>query len=210
MKRCYACERTLELASFSKHQSCADGLSYKCRECRSVEKKAAYKKSSERAKERASAWYAKNKALVAERNKARYMSDPEVRQKRSAYAKSRRKQTSAAAIARRRSRPEAVLNHRIGSRIRRFLRTGKHSVSTTAVIGCALGELKTHLERQFLPGMSWHNMSEWHIDHIVPLASFTITGPDDPELRRAWALSNLRPLWAKENMSKGAKREVLL
>ena len=53
-------------------------------------------------------------------------------------------------------------------------------------------------------------MGEWHIDHIVPLASFVIAGPDDPELRRAWALTNLRPLWAKDNMRKGAKVETLL
>jgi hypothetical protein len=71
-------------------------------------------------------------------------------------------------------------------------------------------ELKTHLGRQFLRGMGWHNMGQWHIDHIIPLSSFTITGPDDPELRRAWALTNLRPLWAVDNLTKRDKQEVLL
>lgn len=71
-------------------------------------------------------------------------------------------------------------------------------------------ELRVHLERQFLKGMSWDNFGEWHVDHIVPLASFVVSGPDDPELKRAWALTNLRPIWGRDNMSKGAKVTTLL
>lgn len=71
-------------------------------------------------------------------------------------------------------------------------------------------ELVAHLERQFLPGMSWSNMGEWHIDHVQPLSSFRITGLDCPELRAAWSLSNLRPLWAKDNLRKSAKRVLLV
>lgn len=63
---------------------------------------------------------------------------------------------------------------------------------------------------QFLPGMSWDNMAEWHIDHILPLASFSYASASDPEFRAAWALTNLRPLWSAENMQKGAKRVLLL
>jgi len=58
--------------------------------------------------------------------------------------------------------------------------------------------------------MSWENIGDWHIDHIVPLSRFKVSGPDDPELRRAWALTNLRPLWAKDNMRKSASNEFLL
>jgi hypothetical protein len=83
-------------------------------------------------------------------------------------------------------------------------------MTSESLLGYTIAELRTHLERQFLPGMSWHNMGKWHIDHIVPLASFTITGPDDPELKRAWALPNLRPLWARDNIAKGAKTTSLL
>lgn len=31
--------------------------------------------------------------------------------------------------------------------------------------------------------------------------------PDDPEFRECWALSNLQPLWAKDNMSKHARTD---
>lgn len=64
-------------------------------------------------------------------------------------------------------------------------------------------ELKAHLESQFTLEMSWDNYGTfWHIDHIVPLASFRITGEDDPRLKEAWRLSNLRPLKAVDNILK--------
>ncbi len=71
----------------------------------------------------------------------------------------------------------------------------------------SIEELRAHLEKLFLPGMNWSNHSRngWHIDHIIPLAAHNYETPDDIDFKRAWALSNLRPLWAKENISKGAK-----
>src|SRR3546814_9626669 len=66
------------------------------------------------------------------------------------------------------------------------------------------------LERQFLPGMSWDNRGEWHIDHIRPLCAFEFTSPDDPQFREAWALTNLRPLWARDNLRKGGRLDLLL
>jgi len=77
-------------------------------------------------------------------------------------------------------------------------------------LGYSLGELQQHIERQFVPGMSWDNYGEWHLDHIVPLSAFHFSSADDPEFRAAWALSNLRPLWASENVSKSSKRTYLL
>lgn len=76
------------------------------------------------------------------------------------------------------------------------------------IVGYEMSELKQHLERQFTKGMSWDNYGEWHIDHIIPKSSFD---PDNPEeIKACWALPNLRPLWAKQNISKGAKRVFLL
>lgn len=66
-------------------------------------------------------------------------------------------------------------------------------------------DLARHLDKQFSEGMGWENMHRWHIDHIRPLASFVITGPDCPEFKKAWALENLQPLWARANAIKGAR-----
>ena len=66
-------------------------------------------------------------------------------------------------------------------------------------------ELYAHIESLFTDGMSWDNMSEWHIDHIRPLASFNFTSEDCDDFKECWALSNLQPLWASDNSKKGAK-----
>lgn len=78
-------------------------------------------------------------------------------------------------------------------------------------VGYTMRELIVHLERQFLRGMSWENYgSAWHIDHIIPLASFSFTSQDDPDLKVAWGLPNLRPLWAEDNLAKRDRVESLL
>lgn len=81
---------------------------------------------------------------------------------------------------------------------------------TFKLLGYSREQLVSHLERQFQRGMSWDNYGDWHIDHIRPLSSFKITSNDDPSIREAWALSNLRPLWARENIRKKDKREFLV
>lgn len=73
-------------------------------------------------------------------------------------------------------------------------------------LGYTAEEFVAHIERQFVKGMGWHNMSEWQIDHIVP-ASEAKTEHDVVALNQ---LSNLRPAWAKENNAKRARRTNLL
>lgn len=62
-------------------------------------------------------------------------------------------------------------------------------------------ELVAHLESRFQPGMSWANYGTWHIDHIRPCVSFDMT--DACDFEAAWALDNLQPLWASDNVQKG-------
>ena len=70
-------------------------------------------------------------------------------------------------------------------------------------LGYSRNEFFAHMEALFKPGMSWQNHGEWHIDHIKPVASFIREGNLD--LKQVHALANLQPLWASENMKKGAK-----
>ena len=71
------------------------------------------------------------------------------------------------------------------------------------LLGCTKAELMVHIERQFAPGMGWDNYGEWHVDHKRPLASFDLGDPG--QLQEAMHFSNLQPLWAAENMAKGAR-----
>jgi len=77
--------------------------------------------------------------------------------------------------------------------------------TTHALLGYTSRELYEHLERSFEPGMSWEDRGAWHIDHIKPIAQFVREGITD--IRLINALSNLRPVWALENLRKHAKWE---
>ena len=43
----------------------------------------------------------------------------------------------------------------------------------------------------------------WQIDHIIPQAKFSYTSMDEENFQKCWALSNLRPLSAKQNVIDG-------
>lgn len=76
---------------------------------------------------------------------------------------------------------------------------------TEELLGCSWEEAKAHFESLFQEGMSWDNHGEWHIDHIKPVCSFTV---EDIHLMNH--ISNLQPLWANENTSKGGKEPSFL
>lgn len=95
---------------------------------------------------------------------------------------------------------------------RRALRTPVRSVTGSfwASVGYTSKQLADHIERQFLPGMGWENRHEWHVDHIVPIRSFSYESFECREFKACWGLPNLRPAWAIENLRKGAAEHFLL
>lgn len=73
--------------------------------------------------------------------------------------------------------------------------------SVLSLVGCSIPELMTYLETRFAPNMSWDNRGEWHIDHIRPCHSFDLTKLEEQQI--CFHYSNLQPLWARDNLSKG-------
>jgi hypothetical protein len=115
--------------------------------------------------------------------------------------------------ARYQSNPFHNLNRRMSAAVRGCFRKDASKPRGSRwfdLVGYTSEQLRDHIQRQFVPKMGWHNMAEWHVDHIVPLSSFTFDTEDDPGFKAAWALTNLRPLWGTENIRKQAKREHLL
>jgi hypothetical protein len=105
------------------------------------------------------------------------------------------------------SNPKNAMADRVRRQINHYL--GKYRISkggkTFALLGYSPTDLIKHIESQFVDGMSWENRSDWHIDHIRPVASFNFTTTECEDFKKCWALSNLQPLWAEDNISKSDK-----
>lgn len=95
------------------------------------------------------------------------------------------------------------IKHHFSSFMRSRIKDGKKE-SKFKILGYSVQELMLHLEQQFVEGMTWENHgSVWHIDHIIPDSYFEYTTRNCEEFKRSWALDNLQPLFASDNLSKG-------
>lgn len=75
------------------------------------------------------------------------------------------------------------------------------NAKTEQILGCTIEEFMCYIAAQFKKGMSFDNHGAWHLDHIIPLAS----AETKEEILKLNHYTNFQPLWAKENISKGAK-----
>jgi hypothetical protein len=107
---------------------------------------------------------------------------------------------------RRQNDPFRRLRDAIRGSIRAYLGSKKtRRGSTFEIVGCTPDFLRGHLEKQFKDGMTWENYGPyWHVDHRIPLAS----GNSPEEIMGLSHWTNLQPLTAFENISKGAKIPV--
>ncbi len=123
--------------------------------------------------------------------------------------KSRRTKTAIKYVAnRKKNDPVFRMKHEVRSMIATaFTRSGYTKTSRThEIIGCSWEEFTVHIERQFLPGMTWENRHLWHIDHITPLS----TAKTEEDVIALNHVSNLRPIWAEDNIAKKDKLLFLI
>jgi hypothetical protein len=123
-------------------------------------------------------------------------------------ARQRRKQK------RRRQNPDVRLTHNVARSVNAKLQQHggrKNRSKTWEHLPYTPGELRAHLESQWSDGMTWANYGKpdetgrcWQMDHAIPCAALPHDSMDHPNFARLWALDNLRPMWADENMSKGS------
>jgi hypothetical protein len=198
------------------------GLKYFCRDCSSQKSKLYYysdlEKSRDNKRERAKVareadrdghrkqrrdWAKANRPKVSARKRVwRLNNIDECRRKEYAYIKRRES-----------SDIKFKLSNRISALMRLTL-GGAKGDKWESIVGYSASDLKTHLERQFSSGMTWKNYGRghgrWQIDHIIPIAEFTFSSAADEGFPACWAMTNLRPLWAIENMAKSDNRTLLI
>ncbi len=166
----------------------------------------------EKLKKRMKQQYIKNSAKRKEQRKIKYREDPSKEytaskkwrsnhpEKRKVLA--RRNQTT------RISTVKGRLSHRMAASMNYSLKNGSKSGSKWEdLVGYTVSDLKNHLERQFQNGMNWELLMQGkiHIDHIIPISVHNFEHPADIDFQKCWALSNLQPLWAIDNIKKSNK-----
>ena len=97
----------------------------------------------------------------------------------------------------------------------------KNNMSILKFLPYTIEELKGYLESKFESWMNWNNWRRydpniwddndpltwtWNIDHIIPQSFFQYTSMEDDNFKRCWALDNLRPYSAKQNILDGNRR----
>lgn len=140
--------------------------------------------------------YCRKRAIYREENiesirQYYYDNKKEINSKKNEYDKQRRK-----------TDPMFRLKVNLRGRIGDVIKKKKYSLSTLDILGCSYEEVRIHIENKFTEGMCWEKVGpEIHIDHIIPLDS----AKNEEDLIMLCYYTNLQPMWAKENLSKGNK-----
>ena len=220
MKICNLCCTEKPLPEYAKQESAIDGLQNKCKACQkryrennkqkndayikkyraenkekiAVSVKAYSEKNSEKIADYLALYYGKNKKSILEKQKERKQ---DICHNRRVYKKKRMKED-----------PVYAMAHRLGVLMRNALKHSGYlkSMKTLEALGCTSAQFKDHLERQFLKGMTWDNRDLWQLDHIMPISS----AKTEQEVYDLSHMTNIRPMWAKENMVKSNNQTHLI
>lgn len=185
------------LSDFNKYTRSKDGLQFWCRECQHEK----YVEKIEYNRERNRLWGITNRKRKLETNRRWCAANLERKRETSRKWKAKRYNTD----------PLFNLTVKLRRRIDTALRTryeGKvKSDSAINLLGCTFSHFKEHIEQQFTDGMTWEKCfnGEIHLDHVVPCAAFDLSDPE--QQRVCFGYQNIQPLWACDNLSKGARYE---
>lgn len=165
--------------------------------------------NKQKAKDNHYKWRMENKEKISGYSKKRYsLHTDKVKETNKKWAKNNIDKVRSIrnrAVTKLRNTSRGRLSVNFGNYIRDSIRESKNGRHWENVVGYSLIQLTKHLEKQFLPGMSWDNYGMWHIDHIVPISAHNYSSVDDIDFKKCWSLKNLRPLWASDNLIKSNK-----
>ena len=208
LKKCIKCGEDKSKEEFHILSAALDGRYPYCKVCRKklaskyylnnkkkldAANKEYNRKNKKRIRKRQREWYQENRGRILKEHKQR-------RQNNTTYMRERR-----------RNDPTFRMLGNMQNGVWSCLKGRTKNSRTFSYIDKSPEELMNYLEKQFTEGMSRENYGKWHVDHIRPLASFEFdkykegSAEFEALLREAWHYTNLQPLWAADNISKGAK-----
>lgn len=214
------------IENFRKDKKMSNGHINTCKRCINEKARKNYAKDPEKARAKAQAYKDNNREKIRAQDKIRYYNDLKKYRKSALDYRNRNKETckdrerrwyeankkeiSKKANIKYHTNPQSKLRTLISRRILDVLKgVSRKSAGTIDLLGCSIEFFRVYLESKFLDGMSWENHGQyrhggpmtWHIDHIVPCAAFDLT--DLEQQKKCFYYTNLQPLWAIDNLSKG-------
>lgn len=193
-----------------------------CKKCKLEQDKKRYLAKKDEINQRRKKVYLLNKELISEKRKAKYrekkqykdsihQSNQKYREKHIEQCRENSRNWSKSNKEKRHEYyklkcqdPFYVYKLNIRSSINNYLKAKGYSKNyrkTEDILGCSKLEFMKYIESKFEEGMSWQNHGEWHLDHILPMA----TAKTEEEALKLNHYTNFQPLWAIDNLKKGAK-----
>jgi len=214
-KRCPACIQVKPADDFYRHRYARGGLTARCKACHdSLSCRGTVARQADR--RRVSLEHGRAYRTVAEVMAAQCEAKGTRKAdmlRRSLERAAKREASAITRQLREKVKNQIKKQRRMGGmawRIRDSLNHDRWSPTILARFGFTVADLKQHMERQFTKGMDWSafRRGEIHIDHIVPVRCFDLN--QEADIQACWALTNLRPLWAADNLAKGGDRVLLV
>ena len=222
---CSNCGLKKDVSEFYKRKDTKTGYRKECKQCRLLKDKNYYSINKEQIKKQQLLYYEKNKEQINKIRREKHQLNKEKdNEKTREYAKKHRNELAQYAKNYRVKFKDEINNKKnkiyhermendslykikilLRSSINNYLKNRgiKKNKKTEEILGCSLEEFKQYIENKFQEGMSWNNKGKWHLDHIIPMASAT----NEQEAINLCHYSNFQPLWAIDNLKKGAKYE---
>jgi hypothetical protein len=209
MKSCSSCNEVKDFKYFYKGKGYKDGYRSTCKDC--VKKYQEENKDSK--KEYLKNYKDKNKNILKLKNKEYRLKNidkiKEWRSNNEEYIKKHRQNNKLNFRLYIKKRNENEPIFRFKNNVRRLIlhsfkrrkKNFKKIDRTEIILGCSIQDFINYISKGFKKGMTFDNHGDWHIDHIIPLA----TASTEEEVIKLNHYTNLQPLWAKENLSKGKK-----
>ena len=191
-KKCVICKKVKYSAEFYKDKKTKIGLYSACKLCHNKYSNNWKKKNRRKVNEyQKKKWRERSVASIRERREymRKYMQRPKYKEYQNVWMKN----------------PKNRLDSNLSKAIRDALKGKKAGQRWEKLVGYTIDNLVKHLEAKFELWMSWENYGKWHIDHIIPKSHFKYEAPEDPDFKKCWALENLQPLEAMENIRKNNK-----
>ena len=198
-KKCSKCDEIYPTTSefWTKDKRGKYGFKSYCKLCAKAYREQSYAK--QRMKEYQKKWNEENAEMVREQKKEYYQKNKErIKERTRNYVRERRRTDKAFKM---KCAVSVAVAHAMRARGH-----SKNGGSTFANLPYTPQQLKEHLEKQFDENMNWENYGfYWNIDHIYPQSKLPYDSLEHPNFKKCWALDNLRPLEAIENIKKRDK-----